>query len=304
MTHSISVCGGGAWGSALAFAFAHKNDVCIASRRVLHLEYSTPYNISQVPLNQALESQFIVVAIAMASLREWLCSSPINPKAHYLFASKGIEERTGAFVHQIAAEYIPAEQICALAGPSFATEVKQGLPCAVAIHSRNEKVASAFAHFFPSFMKPYVKNDIIGAEIAGAYKNVLAIAGGICDGLHLGANAKAALLARGLIEMERFGRYFGGQIETFLGLEGAGDLFLSANSTLSRNYRVGIGLAQNKALEQILSELGEVAEGIKTANAIHLIASKHNIYTPIATEVQKILKGKSCKESILKLMSR
>lgn len=300
----ISVCGGGTWGSALAFAFAHTTDVNIASRRNLQFKENLPYKITQVPLEHALDSEFIVIVISTSALHEWLKNANPKSSAKYLFACKGIEEKSGNFVHQIAREFLPIEQICCLSGPSFAAEVKQGLPCALALHSQNQDIAKQFAQFFPHFIKPYVRDDLIGAEVAGAYKNVIAIAGGICDGLNLGHNAKAALLARGLIEMERFGCYFGGRIETFLGLEGAGDLFLSANSKLSRNYRVGMGLSQGKKIDNILNELGEVAEGVHTARAIDYIAKKHDIYTPIASEVVAILDGKPCKESILKLMGR
>ena len=302
--HKLSVCGGGAWGSALAFAFAHTTNVNIASRRKLDFSENLPFSITQVPLESALDSEFIVVAISTSHLRQWFQSTKPKFSAKYLFACKGIEEQSGNFVHQIAKEFLPIEQICCLSGPSFAAEVKQALPCAVAIHSQNQEIAQQFVQFFPNFIKPYVRNDLVGAEIAGAYKNVIAIAGGICDTLNLGNNAKAALLARGLVEMERFGCYFGGRSETFLGLEGVGDLFLSASSKLSRNYRVGAALAQGKKLDEILKDLGEVAEGVHTARAIDSIAKKHDIYTPIASEVVAILDGKPCKESILKLMSR
>jgi len=310
----IGVCGGGAWGSALASAFAHKTNVYIASRRNLNInnnidkhtnkniDKNPPFSMLQTSFESVLKEQFIVIAINTASLREWLKKYKPSPSSAYLFVCKGIEDQSGAFIDKIVKEFLPLNQCCFLSGPSFAAEVKQQLPCAVAIHSSNEKVASKFATFFPPFIKSYIKDDVVGAEIAGAYKNVIAIAGGICDGLKLGNNAKAALLARGLIEMHRFGSYFGGKIETFLGLEGAGDLFLSANSSLSRNYRVGLGLAKQITLDKILEELGEVAEGIKTARAIHLVAKQHNIYTPIANEVVAILEGKDCKQSILTLM--
>ncbi len=299
--NTISICGGGAWGSALAFAFAHKQPVSIISRRKLICDWNTPFPIRQT---SKVESKLIVIAISTAHLRVWLESTKHHKDSKYLFASKGIEEGSGAFVHQIAQNFIQTENLCCLSGPSFAAEVRQSLPCAIAIHSQNLDLAKEFASLFPSFIKPYVGNDIVGAEIAGAYKNVIAIAGGICDGLCLGNNAKAALLARGLVEMERFGCYFGGKTETFLGLEGSGDLFLTAGSKLSRNYRVGLGLAQGKQIEVILQEIGEVAEGIKTAKAIFAIAAKHKIYTPIVNEVVAILNGKSCKEGILSLMNR
>ena len=305
--NNLSICGGGAWGSALAYAFANKGEVSITSRRKLDLEsIKTPYKIKQVESNIALESKFIVIAISTAHLRFWLESNKqfLDSNKGFLFVCKGIEESSGAFVHEIAQDFIPLNNICCLSGPSFATEVRKGLPCALAIHSNNQELAKQFALFFPHFIKPYVKNDLIGAEIAGAYKNVIAIAGGVSDSLKLGNNAKASLLARGLVEMERLSAFFGGKTETILGLEGAGDLFLSANSVLSRNYRVGFGLGENKKLESILKELGEVAEGVRTAYAIHKLATKHNIYTPIVNEVVAILDGKSCIESMNKLMGR
>mgnify|MGYP002133082100 CR=1 FL=1 len=201
-----------------------------------------------------------------------------------------------------AANFVPEKNIGFISGPSFATEVKQGLPCALVINSSSKKLFEEFSAFFPNFIKTYYSSDVIGAEVAGAYKNVLAIASGICEGLNLGKNAQASLIARGLVEMERFGKFFGAKKSTFLGLSGAGDLFLTANSTMSRNYRVGLGLASNKNLEDILKEIGEVAEGIKTAEAIHNLSFQHNIYTPIANEVKLILDGKNPKDSLKDLL--
>jgi glycerol-3-phosphate dehydrogenase (NAD(P)+) len=141
-------------------------------------------------------------------------------------------------------------------------------------------------------------------EVAGAYKNVIAIASGICEGLNLGNNAKAALIARGLVEMDRFGERFGAKKDTFLGVAGAGDLFLTANSTMSRNYRVGINLAKGKIIDDILNELGEVAEGVYTTQAIFKLSQKFDIYTPIASEVYKIIyEGKKPHHSLRDLLS-
>ncbi len=151
-------------------------------------------------------------------------------------------------------------------------------------------------------MKTYYSKDVIGAEVAGAYKNVLAIASGICEGLQLGNNARASLISRGLVEMQRFGLHFGAKKSSFVGLSGAGDLFLTASSTLSRNYRVGLGLAKGKTLDAILEELGEVAEGVKTAEAIDKLSSKHDIYTPIANEVKLVLEGKNPQDSLKDLL--
>lgn len=309
----ITIFGGGAWGRALAFAFAQNNQTYIVSRRDISIHIQSINNtlkknnstpIVQTDMKNALQSDYFVIAITTSALREWFHSVSIAKNAKVLIASKGIEEGTGDFVSDIAKNFIEETNLCFLAGLSFAKEVSAALPCALAIHSHNPTLAQEFADLMPNFIKPYVKDDVIGGEVAGAYKNVIAIAGGICDGLNLGQNAKASLLSRGLIEMSRFGEFFGGKMQTFLGLSGAGDLFLSANSTLSRNYRVGLGLAQNKKIDEILSELGEVAEGVKTAKAITQIAERKNIYTPIATEVQEIIKGKSPKESMNDLMKR
>ncbi|PAF45238.1 NAD(P)H-dependent glycerol-3-phosphate dehydrogenase [Helicobacter sp. 11S02596-1] len=309
----ITIFGGGAWGRALAFAFGQKNDVCIVSRRDTSallascndiLKQNARPPIRQTSLKEGLDSELFVIAISVQALKGWFASAHLNQNAKILIASKGIEEGTGAFVSEIAKDFVSEENLCFLAGPSFAKEVSSGLPTALAIHSRNVGLAEAFANAMPAFIKPYIKDDVVGGEIAGAYKNVIAIAGGICDGLGLGQNAKASLLARGLVEMCRFGEYFGAKKQTFLGLSGAGDLFLTASSLLSRNYRVGLGLAQNKSLEAILNELGEVAEGIKTSKAITQIAQREGIYTPIATEVQDIIQGKSPLESMQALMKR
>lgn len=309
----ITIFGGGAWGKALAFAFAQKNEVRIVSRRNIAsaleplnkiLNQNSHHIISQCSLEESLDSQLFVIAISVQALREWFIRVRLNKNSKILIASKGIEEETGIFVSQIAENFIAPENLCFLAGPSFAKEVILELPCALVIHSCNPNLAQEFANRMPIFIKPYIENDVIGGEVAGAYKNVIAIAGGICDGLELGQNAKTSLLSRGLVEMSHFGEYFGAKMKTFLGLSGAGDLFLTANSFLSRNYRVGFGLAQNKPLENILSDLGEVAEGIKTCQAITQIAQKENIYTPIATEVQKIIHGKNPLESMRILMKK
>lgn len=236
-----------------------------------------------------------ISAIASAFLREFLNNATyLKPFCHdikILAASKGIERDSGAFVSDILESFFEKNNMCYLAGPSFAKEVRAGLPCAVVIHSKNKILAEKYASCFPFFMKTYIQSDVVGAEIAGAYKNVIAIAGGICDGLGLGNNAKASLLSRGLVEMTRFGKFFGARTKTFLGLSGSGDLFLTSSSTMSRNYRVGFALAQNKTLDSILSDLGEVAEGVYSAKSITQIAHKHGLYTPIASEVQAILEG-------------
>ena len=293
--NSIAVIGAGKWGQALHFALSQKLDAFITSR--------TPRVINNfVDLKTALECEYLIIAIPAQEIRAWLKENFIFNGQKILVASKGIEASSGKFLNEIYADFVPEDNIGFISGPSFAAEVMQGLPCALVINSESKKLYDEFAPFFPSFIKTYYSNDVIGAEVSGAYKNVLAIASGICEGLYLGKNAQASLIARGLVEMERFGSYFGAEISTFLGLSGAGDLFLTANSTMSRNYRVGLGLALNKNLDEILTEIGEVAEGIKTADAIYKLSHEHGIYTPIATEVKLILDGKNPKDSLKDLL--
>lgn len=296
MKDSIAVIGAGKWGQALHFALSQKQEAYITSR--------TPKEIPHfIDLQTALNCQYLVIAIPAQEIRSWLENHFVFKNQKILVASKGIEASTGEFLNEIYAHFVPQTHIGFISGPSFATEVKQGLPTALVINTTNEKLYEEFASFFPQFIKTYFSDDVIGAEIAGAYKNVLAIASGICDGLHLGNNARASLISRGLVEMQRFGEYFGAKKDTFVGLSGAGDLFLTASSTMSRNYRVGLGLAQNKSLETILEELGEVAEGVKTSEAIFKLSTLHTIYTPIAKEVKLILEGKSPKLSVRDLLN-
>jgi len=291
MKKTIAVIGAGKWGQALHFALSQKQEVLITSR--------TPKNIPCfVDLQTALDCQYLIIAIPVQEIKGWLKANFQFKNQKILVASKGIEATTGQFLNEIYSEYVPEENIGFISGPSFATEVQQGLPTALVLNTTNENLYCEMAPFFPSFIKTYYSNDIVGAEIAGAYKNVLAIASGICDGLHLGNNARASLIARGLVEMHRFGSFFGAKEETFIGLSGAGDLFLTASSTMSRNYRVGLGLAQYKPIETILEELQEVAEGVKTSEAIVELSKKHTIYTPIANEVKLILEGKCPKKSL------
>jgi glycerol-3-phosphate dehydrogenase (NAD(P)+) len=293
---SIAVIGAGKWGQALHFAISRNFTCKITSRTKKEIE-------NFVPLQEALACEYLVIALPAQIVRTWLRENFIFNGQKILVAAKGIEKGTGAFLNEIYQEFIPQGNLSFLSGPSFAAEVMRSLPTCVVINSKNEQLSKEFATFFPDFIKTYVSDDVVGAEICGAYKNVLAIASGICDGLELGNNARASLISRGLVEMQRFGKVFGAREATFLGLSGAGDLFLTASSVLSRNYRVGLNLAKNKKLEEILEELGEVAEGVFTTDAIYEIATKENIYTPIALEVYKILNGKSPQESLKDLLA-
>ena len=278
----MAIIGAGKWGQALYHAYSQNNDVVISSRHTKALE-------NFVPMSEALKREYLVIAIPAQFVRGWLEENFVDHGQKILVAAKGIETSTGAFLNEVYGEFVSPDRLAFISGPSFAAEVQQSLPTALKISSTNEKLAQTYADALPSFIKGYVDDDVIGAEISGAYKNVIAIAGGVCDGLGLGNNARAALISRGLVEMTRFGEAFGARIETFLSLGGAGDLFLTASSTLSRNYRVGLGIAKGKSMDEILEELGEVAEGVPTAKAIYKIAKDKEIYLPIAAEVYAMI---------------
>jgi len=278
----IAIIGAGKWGQALYHALSQKNDVVISSRHYKAIE-------NFVSIEEALECEYLVITIPAQFVRVWMEEHFIDRGQKILVAAKGIETDTGAFLNGVYSVFVSADRLAFISGPSFASEVQSSLPTALNISSKNLALAQVFVDALPPFIKGYVSSDVVGAEVSGAYKNVIAIASGVCDGLGLGNNARAALISRGLVEMTRFGEAFGAQVETFLSLGGAGDLFLTASSTLSRNYRVGLGLAEGKKREEILEALGEVAEGVPTAKALHLIARDKKLYLPIAEQVYAML---------------
>jgi glycerol-3-phosphate dehydrogenase (NAD(P)+) len=294
---NIAIIGAGKWGQALYHAFSQGNNVVITSRSDKAIE-------NFVDLETALHREYLVMAIPAQTVRGWMEAHFVDRGQKLLVAAKGIETSTGAFLNEVYGAFVPVERLAFISGPSFAAEVQRSLPTALVISSENRSLAQQFSEALPEFIKGYADGDVVGAEVAGAYKNVIAIAGGVCDGLGLGNNARAALIARGLVEMTRFGVSFGAREETFLSLGGAGDLFLTASSTLSRNYRVGLGLAEGKQIEQIVEELGEVAEGVPTASALYSIAQREKIYLPIAREVYAMIaEEKDPRQSVRDLLS-
>ncbi|MDD5158481.1 MAG: NAD(P)H-dependent glycerol-3-phosphate dehydrogenase [Sulfuricurvum sp.] len=293
----VGVIGAGKWGEALSFAMSEKNDVIITSRT--HRDWTNFRTLEEV-----LACEYLIITVPAQQIGKWLEENFIFSGQKILVAAKGIEASSGRFLNEIYMQYVPSENLCFLSGPSFAAEVILSLPTALVINSTSLSTAREFAALFPKFIRTYVSEDVIGAEITGAYKNVIAIAAGICEGLGLGHNAAASLIARGLVEMERFGRAYGASTESFLGLSGAGDLFLTASSSMSRNYRVGLGLAQGLSKETVCEQIGEVSEGIGTAYALHEIAASRGVYLPIAAEVYAILEGKSPRQSLQDLIER
>jgi glycerol-3-phosphate dehydrogenase (NAD(P)+) len=293
----VGVVGAGKWGEALAFALSEKNDIVITSRTPRAWKNFTT-------LDEVLSCEYLVITVPAQQIKQWLDEHFDFRGQKILVAAKGIEASSGEFLNEIYAKFVPEENLAFLSGPSFASEVMRSLPTALVINATSTQTAQEFCALFPSYIRTYISDDVMGAEIAGAYKNVIAIAAGICEGLGLGHNAAASLISRGLVEMQRFGKVYGARDESFLGLSGAGDLFLTASSSMSRNYRVGLGLSSGKTKEAVCEEIGEVSEGIGTAYALHEIAGQRNIYLPIAHEVYAILEGKSPKQSLKDLLER
>jgi glycerol-3-phosphate dehydrogenase (NAD(P)+) len=231
----------------------------------------------------------------------------VAPAPAIIWACKGFETASGMLPHQIVADVMPrATQVAALSGPSFALEVARGLPTALVLASRDAPFASRTAASLNSArLRIYSNEDVAGVELGGALKNVVAIAAGICDGLALGRNARAALVTRGLAEITRLGVAMGGRAETFNGLAGLGDLVLTCTGDLSRNREVGVRLAQGRKLEEVLGELGHVAEGVHSARAARDHARAHGIEMPITDAVCAVLfEGRPAPDAVRQLLAR
>jgi glycerol-3-phosphate dehydrogenase (NAD(P)+) len=302
----VAVLGAGAWGTAMACVLAGRLQVSLWARDPAQAQaisgsrYNERYlrGIAIPPdvevtaeLPEALRgAQLVLAATPVAGLRQVLgvVRQPV------VWLCKGFEEGTGFLPHEIAAQVMGEGVRCgALSGPSFAAEVARNLPCALTLASRDAAFArEAAALLHGGRMRVYYSGDLIGVEIAGAVKNVMAIAAGISDGLGLGLNARAALITRGLAEMARLGAAMGGAAETFFGLAGAGDLILTATGDLSRNRRVGLELAQGRPLAQILGGLGHVAEGVRSAKEVARLAQSKGVDMPVSDAVNAVLEGR------------
>ena len=301
----IAVLGAGAWGTAIACALAARAEVSLWGRDAAQLAAiaRTRRNArylpgAEIPAAVRVSAELpraadlFLAATPVAALREVL--GRIGKNTAVVWLCKGFEEGTGALPHQIAGEVLgAAARVGALSGPSFADEVARGLPCALTLAARDAAFArEAAALLHGGRLRVYTSADVVGVELGGAVKNVMAIAAGISDGLGLGMNARAALITRGLAEITRLGVALGGQPETFMGLAGAGDLILTATGELSRNRRVGLELARGKGLKEILSSLGHVAEGVRSAKEVLQLSRKKNIDMPITQAVLEVLEGR------------
>lgn len=320
----LALLGAGAWGTALSIAFAGKHAVTLWSReedvavdlkncrenRRFFPGYKIPDAVEVTTDFSAAVgvAELLLIATPIAGLRPTLerlkalaVTTPI------LWVCKGFEAGTGKLPHQVVSEVLGEKQVCgALSGPSFAEEVAAGQPTAVALAANDPVFArEAARQLHTSRLRIYANDDLIGVEVGGAVKNVLAIATGTCDGLGLGLNSRAALMTRGLAEIARLGLALGAQRETFMGLAGMGDLILTCTGDLSRNRRVGLALAENKSLPQILEELGHVAEGVYTAREVDQLARQYGVEMPICSAVAAVLDGRfKASDALEQLMAR
>ena len=280
-------------------------DVLLPAQLVVQVwsGFSADKAVSSMSAGATLADQdLVVIATPMAALRELLgmlrhCTAPVA------WLCKGFESSqaggtapdegpNGLLAHEVLAATAPRLKAGALSGPSFALEVARGQPTALVAASTDSLVRAALvAAFHSPSLRVYTSDDIVGVEVGGAVKNVLAIATGLCDGLHLGLNARAALITRGLHEMTRLGVALGARAETFMGLSGLGDLVLTATGDLSRNRKVGLALAQGQTLQQAVLSLGHVAEGVYCAHTVVQRARRLAVDMPIATAVEALLKG-------------
>ncbi|MBW4648479.1 MAG: NAD(P)H-dependent glycerol-3-phosphate dehydrogenase [Kastovskya adunca ATA6-11-RM4] len=282
---SIAVVGAGAWGTTLAsLASGNGHDVRLWSRH-------SPERLEEVIAGTSIVLSAVSMA-GVAPVAAQLQHLSIAPEKIFITATKGLDTQTTDTPSQIWQKTFPSNPIVVLSGPNLSKEIQQGLPAATVVASEDipaaEFVQTAFSS--PSF-RVYTNPDPIGVELGGTLKNVMAIASGTCDGLHLGTNAKAALLTRGLAEIIRVGTHLGAQAETFYGLSGLGDLLATCNSTLSRNYQVGYQLAQGKPLSEILAHIEGTAEGVNTTSVLIQRAERQGISVPVSYQVYRLLKG-------------
>ncbi|WP_395011050.1 NAD(P)H-dependent glycerol-3-phosphate dehydrogenase [Undibacterium sp.] len=322
----ITVLGAGAWGTALAISLAAKNQVVLWGRNQAAMAdmqnrrenqhylagFALPENLQatadfNVSLQHALNDGLLIIASSVSGLRPILQQCKAFPLRHVVWLCKGFEESSRLLPHQVVKQEL-GEQVLtgALSGPSFAQEVAQGLPCALTIASHSTELCQLVvkAAHSPS-LRIYSSDDVVGVEVGGAVKNIMAIATGVADGLGLGLNARAALMTRGLAEISRLCTALGGRLETLMGLTGVGDLILTCTGNLSRNRKVGLALAEGKSLETIIQELGHVAEGVRCAQAVKALALELQVEMPITDAVAGVLfEHVAAREMIERLLSR
>ncbi len=330
MTKNIlraAVAGGGSWGTALAHVLAcagHEVTIVLRDEAVARAINETHENPRYLPGRALHENvrastasdvlsdcELLVLAVPCQHQRQWLkdFGGRLRPDCVIVNASKGLESDSCLTMSEVARQELGEEvmaRYAVLSGPSFAAEVMDQHPTAVVLGCRDESLGARLREVFSTpFFRCYSSGDVTGVEAGGALKNVMAIAAGVCDGLGFGSNARAALITRGLAELARIGTAMGAAPLTFMGLSGLGDLTLTCTGGLSRNRQVGLRLGQGESLEDIVSSLGMVAEGVKTAHAARLLAQRFGTSAPITRAVCRIIEeGSSPRETVTALMTR
>jgi glycerol-3-phosphate dehydrogenase (NAD(P)+) len=322
---NVSILGAGAWGTALAIALSDRNNVMlwgrdeaamrdIATRRE-NAAYLPGFALPEkLVVGHDLEAAvghakngLLIVATSVAGLRPLAQRLKPHSIPNVVWLCKGFEENTQLLPHQVVREVLGSDvAIGALSGPSFAQEVARRSPCALTVASETPALRECVVNaVHGQGIRVYSTDDLVGVEVGGAVKNILAIATGVVDGMGLGLNARAALITRGLAEITRLGVALGGRVETFMGLTGVGDLILTCTGDLSRNRQVGLGLAQGKQLDTIIAELGHVAEGVRCAQAVRRLALTRGVDMPITHAVAGVLfDGVPPQDMVTQLLSR
>ena len=321
MIERIGVIGGGAWGTALAQVAAAKGHETLLWAREPEVVQSVNERhenvlfLAGVPLSPLVRATSALTDLE--SCQAWLVVTPAqhmravlaqaaNCSRPLILCSKGIEERSGQLLHRVAQDVCPRATIMVLSGPTFAHEVASGLPTALTLAAEHQDVAETVRErlALPSF-RIYLSDDVAGAEVGGAIKNVLAIACGVVEGKGLGQNARSALIARGFAEMTRFGLAYGAKRESLAGLSGLGDLVLTCSSTSSRNFSLGKGIGEGQSAANLMADRRTVAEGAFTAPVLRRLADQRGIDMPIVAAVDDLLAGRATVDQVLEaLLSR
>ena len=321
----IAVLGAGSWGTALAILLSRNGaQVRLWGHRAEHIEALRAQGENRAflpghPLSRGLHptadlgealagAQEVLLVVPSHAFRQVAhCLRPfIGPTDAISWGTKGLEPGSGKLLSQVASEELGAHPLAVLSGPTFAAEVAEGLPTAITVaattHEHAERLAS---YLHGDFFRAYTSDDLVGVQIGGAAKNVLAIAAGIADGLGFGANTRAALITRGLAELTRLGLALGGKPETFMGLAGLGDLALTCTDDHSRNRRMGLALARGLAVAEARAAIGQEVEGVHTAAEVHLIATRLGIDMPISEQTYRVLhEGLRAEEAVYALLER
>ncbi len=305
---NVTVLGAGSWGTALAILLARNgHEVTLFGREADEIASmaSIRENIRYLP-GFAIPAD-VNVTCDTSNLKPcdmWVMAVPshgVRAAMHLVqgeepvvvIASKGMDTNGPQLLHEVVAEVRPDARIAAISGPNLAVEIVRGIPTGAVVASTDVAMAEKAACAFNCrTYRVYITDDIVGVELAGSLKNVLAIGAGIADGLGFGDNTKGALLARGLGEIAKIGLAMGGRIETFMGIAGVGDLFATASSSLSRNYRVGRYIGEGISLHEALEKVGQVAEGVNTAEAILVLARRRMVRLPVMEAIDTVLRGK------------